>query len=181
MRKSIEAIKGDKLQNIRNNKIYEVADNAGSGLILIDAETLLAKHYTMSNIKRWFKVVEEYVAPVEPVEPVQPSTDNSLTMHKISELAISLGLTAKTNSDHFVLKYNGKNVMEVRESKKHFRLVVRRACLTEDEQANFNLHNKAKVVGNGTYVLDYKLETADFRTFRQVLEAAVQYQINKTR
>ena len=72
MRKSLEAIKGDKLQNIRNNKVYTVADICGQGMVLIDEETLLANHYTNSNIKRWFRMYEQYVAPVEPVQPVLP-------------------------------------------------------------------------------------------------------------
>ena len=69
MRKSIEAIKGDKLQNIRTNKIYQVADIAGNGLILIDEETLFAKHFKMSNIRRWFRMYEEYIEIPEVVEP----------------------------------------------------------------------------------------------------------------
>ena len=63
MRKSIEAIKGDKLINIRNNKIYLVADVCGESFVLNDEENV-SKIYTLSNIKRWFKMHEEYVAPV---------------------------------------------------------------------------------------------------------------------
>ena len=51
MRKSIEAIKGDKLQNIRNNEIYLVADVCGNTFILND-EDGISKMYTLSTIKR---------------------------------------------------------------------------------------------------------------------------------
>lgn len=63
MRKSIEAIKGDKLQNIRNNKIYTVADVCGESLVLTD-ENGVSKINKLATIKRWFKMYEEYVAPV---------------------------------------------------------------------------------------------------------------------
>lgn len=63
MRKSIEAIKGDKLINIRNNKIYLVADVCGDALVLTD-EDGVSKINKLVTIKRWFKMHEEYVAPV---------------------------------------------------------------------------------------------------------------------
>ena len=54
MRKSIEAIKGDKLQNIRNNQIYTVADVCGESLVLTD-ENGVSKINKLATIKRWFK------------------------------------------------------------------------------------------------------------------------------
>lgn len=63
MRKSIEAVRGDKLQNIRNNQIFVVADVCGNTFIL-NNEDGISKMYTLSTIKRWFKMYEEYVAPV---------------------------------------------------------------------------------------------------------------------
>ena len=56
MRKSLEAIKGDKLQNIRNNKIYLVGDVSES-FLLVDVETQIAKLYTKANIRRWFRML----------------------------------------------------------------------------------------------------------------------------
>lgn len=72
MRKSIEAVRGDKLQNIRNNQIFVVADVCGNSFIL-NNEDGISKMYTLSNIKRWFKMYEEYVAPV-----VEEKIDNEL-------------------------------------------------------------------------------------------------------
>lgn len=63
MRKSIEAIKGDKLQNIRNNQIFVVAEVCGDSLVLTD-ENGVSKINKLATIKRWFKMYEEYVAPV---------------------------------------------------------------------------------------------------------------------
>lgn len=63
MRKSIEAVRGDKLQNIRNNQIFVVADVCGNSFIL-NNEDGISKMYTLSTIKRWFKMFKEYVAPV---------------------------------------------------------------------------------------------------------------------
>ena len=57
MRKSLEAIKGDKLQNIRNNKIYLVGD-VSEAFLLVDVETQIAKLYKKGNIKRWFRMYE---------------------------------------------------------------------------------------------------------------------------
>lgn len=72
MRKSIEAVRGDKLQNIRNNQIFVVADVCGNTFIL-NNEDGISKMYTLSTIKRWFKMYEEYVAPV-----VEEKIDNEL-------------------------------------------------------------------------------------------------------
>lgn len=73
MRKSIEGVRGDKLQNIRNNQIFVVADVCGNTFIL-NNEDGISKMYTLSTIKRWFKMYEEYVAPVV----VEEKIDNEL-------------------------------------------------------------------------------------------------------
>ena len=116
MRKSLEAIKGDKLQNIRNNKIFKVADNCGTGMILIDEETLLAKHYTNSNIKRWFRMYEEYV---EEVQPVEPTVDLNLD-EDLEVIIQQLGCTVKQRKEYLGIYKEGYRgcVAMLRTSKK---------------------------------------------------------------
>ena len=95
MRKSLEAIKGDKLQNIRNNKIYLVGD-VSEAFLLVDVETQIAKLYTKANIRRWFRMYEEYVAPVEPVQPTE-----DLNLDEDLEVIIQqLGCTAKQRKEY---------------------------------------------------------------------------------
>lgn len=57
MRKSIEAIKGDKLQNIRNNQIYTVADVCGESLVLTD-ENGVSKINKLATIKDGLKCMK---------------------------------------------------------------------------------------------------------------------------
>ena len=102
MRKSLEAIKGDKLQNIRNNKIYLVGDVSES-FLLVDVETQIAKLYTKANIRRWFRMYEEYVAPVEPVEPVQPvetQNNDKITRDVVTRVIELLGCTAAQKKEY---------------------------------------------------------------------------------
>lgn len=115
MRKSLEAIKGDKLQNIRNDKIYLVGDVSES-FLLVDVETQIAKLYTKSNIKRWFRMYEEYVAAAEPVQPTE-----DLNLDEDLEVIIQqLGCTAKQRKEYLGIYKEGYRgcVAMLRTSKK---------------------------------------------------------------
>ena len=90
MRKSLEAMKGDKLQNIRNDKIYLVED-VSEAFLLVDVETQIAKLYTKSNIKRWFRMYEEYV---ERVQPVEPQNNDKITKELVTRVIELLGCTS---------------------------------------------------------------------------------------
>lgn len=95
------------------------------------------------------------------------------------DFAESKNLTWKHNSDHTALKHNGKNIAETSYAKKKgtFRIVVRKDCLTEEEQANLILHNSAREVGNSTFVLDFAFRTTSYSVFEQVLDSELVYQI----
>lgn len=115
MRKSLEAIKGDKLQNIRNNKIYLVGD-VSEAFLLVDVETQIAKLYTKGNIKRWFRMYEEYVAPVESVQPTE-----DLNLDEDLEVILEqLGCTAKQRKEYLGIYKEGYRgcVAMLRTSKK---------------------------------------------------------------
>lgn len=101
MRKSIEAIRGDKLINIRNNKIYLVADVCGNTFILNDEENV-SKMYKLSNIKRWFKMHEEYVAPV-----VEEKIDEYTTRRNRPALPPQTGIEVKKEDVITVINNNG--------------------------------------------------------------------------
>ena len=115
MRKSLEAIKGDKLQNIKNDKIYLVGD-VSEAFLLVDVETQIAKLYTKSTIKRWFRMYEEYVAPVEPVQPTE-----DLDLDEDLEVILDqLGCTAKQRKEYLGIYKEGYRgcVAMLRTSKK---------------------------------------------------------------
>ena len=115
MRKSLEAIKGDKLQNIRNNKIYLVGD-VSEEFLLVDVETQIAKLYTKSTIKRWFRMYEEYVEEVQPVEPTE-----DLNLDEDLEVILEqLGCTAKQRKEYLGIYKEGYRgcVAMLRTSKK---------------------------------------------------------------
>ena len=121
MRKSLEAIKGDKLQNIRNNKIYTVGDVSGA-FLLVDVETQIAELYTKANIKRWFRMYEEYTAPVEavqPVHPVQPTEELDLD-EDLEAILVQLDCTAKQRKEYLGIYKEGYRgcVAMLRTSKK---------------------------------------------------------------
>ena len=97
MRKSLEAIKGDKLQNIRNEKIYLVGD-VSEAFLLVDVETQIAKLYTKANIKRWFRMYEEYVEPVQPVEPQYD--EHKITKEAVTRVIELLGCTATQKKEY---------------------------------------------------------------------------------
>lgn len=105
MRKSLEAIKGDKLQNIRNNKIYLVGD-VSEAFLLVDVETQIAKLYKKANIRRWFRMYEEYVAPVEPAQPAQPAqpvgtqNNDKITKDVVTRVIELLGCTAVQKKEY---------------------------------------------------------------------------------
>ena len=105
MRKSLEAIKGDKLQNIRNNKIYTVGDVSGA-FLLVDVETQIAELYTKANIKRWFRMYEEYTAPVEAVQPVQPTEELDLD-EDLEAILVQLDCTAKQRKEYLGIYREG--------------------------------------------------------------------------
>ena len=105
MRKSLEAIKGDKLQNIRNNKIYRVGD-VSAAFLLVDVETQIAKLYTKATIKRWFRMYEEYTAPVEPVQPVQPTKELELD-EDLENILVQLDCTAKQRKEYLGIYKEG--------------------------------------------------------------------------
>lgn len=182
MRKSIEAIKGDKLQNIRNEKIYLVAE-ASDAFLLVDVETQIAKFYTKANIRRWFKVIEEYVAPVETVETVEDTVEvdtlnDTLTQTKIDSLLAELGLISKVNKSNVAIRLGKKNVMELTYSKRkdEYTLLVRQDAITDDYKEQLVDRNNAKIVGGGTYTLDFSIKTRSYKTFKQVLNYAKNYQ-----
>ena len=118
MRKSLEAIKGDKLQNIRNNKIYLVGD-VSEAFLLVDVETQIAKLYTKATIKRWFRMYEEYTAPVEPVQPVQPTKELELD-EDLENILVQLDCTAKQRKEYLGIYKEGYRgcVAMLRTSKK---------------------------------------------------------------
>ena len=118
MRKSLEAMKGDKLQNIRNDKIYLVED-VSEAFLLVDVETQIAKLYTKSNIKRWFRMYEEYVEPVQPVEPVEPTEDLNLD-EDLEVILEQVGCTAKQRKEYLGIYKEGYRgcVAMLRTSKK---------------------------------------------------------------
>ena len=101
MRKSIEAIKGDKLQNIRNNKIYTVADVCGESLVLTD-ENGVSKINKLATIKRWFKMYEEYVAPV-----VEEKIDEYRTRNNRRALPSQRGIEVNKDDVKTVIANNG--------------------------------------------------------------------------
>lgn len=70
--------------------------------------------------------------------------------------------------------------MEVYTSKKSIRLAVKHQCLNKDERWNLELHNEGKIVGAGTYVIDFRFKTEDYRIFEQVIANAIQYEVNKS-
>ena len=100
MRKSIEAIKGDKLINIRNNKIYLVADVCGDSLVLND-EDGISKINKLATVKRWFKMHEEYVAPA--VEKV----DEYRTRQGRHPLPAQTGIEVNRDDVNTVITNNG--------------------------------------------------------------------------
>lgn len=183
MRKSIEAIKGDKLQNIRNEKIYEVAETIeNSGLLLMNVDTGEVKVFSMSNLRRWFKVIEEYVAPVETVETVETvevdTLNDTLTQTKIDSLLAELGLISKVNKSNVAIRLGKKNVMELTYSKRkdEYTLLVRQDAITDEYKEQLVDRNNAKIVGGGTYTLDFSIKTRSYKTFKQVLNYAKNYQ-----
>ena len=105
MRKSLEAIKGDKLQNIRNNKIYTVGD-VSEAFLLVDVETQIATLYTKANIKRWFRMYEEYTAPVQPAQPVQPTEELDLD-EDLEAILVQLDCTAKQRKEYLGIYREG--------------------------------------------------------------------------
>ena len=105
MRKSLEAIKGDKLQNIRNNKIYLVGD-VSEAFLLVDVETQIATLYTKANIKRWFRMYEEYTAPVQPAQPVQPTEELDLD-EDLEAILVQLDCTAKQRKEYLGIYREG--------------------------------------------------------------------------
>ena len=119
MRKSLEAIKGDKLQNIRNNKIYLVGD-VSEAFLLVDVETQIAKLYTKANIRRWFRMYEEYVAPVEPVQPVETQNNDKITKDVVIRVIELLGCTAVQKKEYLGIYKEGYRgcVAMLRTSKK---------------------------------------------------------------
>ena len=102
MRKSLEAIKGDKLQNIRNNKIYTVGDVSGA-FLLVDVETQIAELYTKANIKRWFRMYEEYTAPVQSVQP----TEELDLDEDLEAILVQLDCTAKQRKEYLGIYKEG--------------------------------------------------------------------------
>lgn len=102
MRKSIEAVRGDKLQNIRNNQIFVVADVCGNTFIL-NNEDGISKMYTLSTIKRWFKMYEEYVAPVV----VEEKIDEYTTRRNRPALPAQTGIEVNKDDVNTVITNNG--------------------------------------------------------------------------
>ena len=102
MRKSLEAIKGDKLQNMRNNKIYTVGDVSGA-FLLVDVETQIATLYTKANIKRWFRMYEEYTTPVQPAQP----TEELDLDEDLEAILVQLDCTAKQRKEYLGIYKEG--------------------------------------------------------------------------
>ena len=112
MRKSTEAIKGDKLINIRNNKIFTVGEANENTLVLID-ENGVAQVNKISGIRRWYKMYQEYVeeTPVV-VEPEANTVDIN-----IESIIAQLGCTIEKKKEYNLISYQGNKVMRIRNAK----------------------------------------------------------------
>ena len=109
MRKSLEAIKGDKLQNIRNNKIYTVGDVSGA-FLLVDVDTQIAKLYTKANIKRWFRMYEEIPEVVEPDNTVLDDIEQADELdldEDLEAILVQLDCTAKQRKEYLGIYREG--------------------------------------------------------------------------
>lgn len=102
MRKSIEAIRHDKLEDVRTEKIYDVEDVWSDGMLLIDMETGIAYQYTKAHIKRWFKLFKEYVAPV-----VEERIDEYRTRNERPALPPQTGIEVNRDDVNTVITNNG--------------------------------------------------------------------------
>lgn len=193
---------GDRILNTKDNTVY-VVTNVNEKVELDNG-----KAYSLSTIKRWFDLtpVEEKPVAVED-KPIQPTTNTVDTVDSnnttnIVETGIEADRSAKCklltwgyimklcednnlqlmhHQDHSSIKYNKKNLVELSYSKRkgHFRILVRQDCLTSGQQASLIAYNDAKMVGNGTFTLDFQFVTIDYYTFVEVLKNALDFQLNK--
>lgn len=141
MRKSIEAIRGDKLINIRNNKIYLVADVCGNTFILNDEENI-SKMYKLSNIKRWFKMYEEYVAPVveERIDnELPPQTDIEVNRDDVNTVITNNGCTPNQKKEYLGVYKEGQRgaVCMIRFNKKGNMHIDMKPSVYEKLDANY--------------------------------------------
>ena len=85
-------------------------------------ETQLTELYTKANIKRWFRMYEEYTAPVEPVQPVQPvqPTEDLNLDEDLENILVQLDCTAKQRKEYLGIYKEGYRgcVAMLRTSKK---------------------------------------------------------------
>ena len=167
MKKSLEAVTGDYLVDIRTGSLFEVLDNSPF-LLQNDSGPRVVKD---SEIRRWFKVAQ--MSNVTSNIVVQPVQHSMLSMDAITVLANQLGCTLKHNKDHTAVKYNNKNVMEIRATKKYYNLVFRHGILNQANVELMENNYNGRLVGNGTWTLDYRIQTTDLNIFELVLKLAI--------
>lgn len=188
---------GDKILNTKDNSVH-VVTNVNEKVELDNNKT-----YSQSTIYRWFDLSPVEDKPVEdkPIQPTQDTTDTSNTINIVDNgIEVERGSKGRLltwayimkicednnfqlmhHQDHSSIKYNNKNLVEISYSKRkgHYRVLVRQDCLTSGQQASLIAYNDAKLVGNGSFTLNFQFVTIDYYTFVEVLKDALNYQLNK--
>lgn len=184
---------GDKIQSKRDERVYTVTAINDKG-VMVDGY----KKYTWSTLKRNFIPYEEVVEPaINPTVEVitgQPivtelkpkatrkveekPNNNTVTLVDILDVADEFKLGHKTNKTHIVLKAK-KNIMEVYySSKKHTcYVVIKHQCVdaVPSIKEELIMNYEGKIVGAGTYTLDFKFRVDNVDQLKQAISLAVNY------
>lgn len=179
MRKILEAQVNDIVRDIRDNETYVVLaiDN-----LVLENKTNKSKWNVsedeMPTIKRWFKIVGQEEPQVQPQPLTQiTSVDNISNVEQLlfnlTEIAYQKGCTTKQNSDHLAIKYNNKNIMALRHTKKAVHMTFRQSILDEVMVQYIADNYQGKLVGNGQWALNYRASNIDTMIFEDILSIAI--------
>lgn len=104
--------------------------------------------------------------------------NNTVTLVDILDVADEFKLGHKTNKTHIVLKAK-KNIMEVYySSKKHTcYVVIKHQCVdaVPNIKEELIMNYEGKIVGAGTYTLDFKFRVDNVNQLKQAISLAVNY------
>ena len=186
---------GDKIQSKIDERVYTVTEINDKG-VMVDGY----KKYTWSTLKRNFIPYEEVAEPVVEVNPTveiitgQPivtelkpkatrkveekPNNNTVSLVDIFDIADAFGLGHKTNKTHVVLR-GLKNILEVYDSsKKHTcYVVIKHQCVdaVPNIKEELIMNYEGKIVGAGTYTLDFKFRVDTVDQIKQAISLAVNY------
>lgn len=179
MRKILDARVGNIVKDIRTNIEYKVVDiYPFTYSNLLTEEMWTISETDIPTIKRWFKIVSEDTTQVVEQQLTTNSQNNNINnveqlYQTLINMAISRGCLTKQNSDHLAIKYNNKNIIALRHTKKAVHMTFRQSIL-DDVMVQYIADNfKGKLVGNGKWALNYRASNIDTIIFEDILSIAI--------